>query len=154
MYNFELKQLDATTAITETLKVIEDFCEAYKLENDFGTISLATNDLLVLIIEKSDSKNLELDINFNLNNQQLTIQIISNQPLNHIVPSLVKASLENKDHTIFVINQLIDNIKLDVENNQLLIDFDVKPQFTEIQQNREKVLAKQKKQSIKDKIKK
>jgi len=57
MYNFELKQLDATAAITETLNVIENFCETYKLENDFGTISLAMNDLLILIIENSDSKN-------------------------------------------------------------------------------------------------
>ena len=145
MYNFELKQLDATAAITETLNVIENFCETYKLENDFGTISLAMNDLLILIIENSDSKNLELAINFNLNNQQLAIQITSNQTLDNIMPALSNASPENNDQNIFVIKQLIDNISFDAENNQLLVEFDVKPQFIDIQQNREKVLAEQKK---------
>lgn len=149
MYNFELKQLDATAAITETLNVIENFCETYKLENDFGTISLAMNDLLILIIENSDSKNLELAINFNLNNQQLAIQITSNQTLDNIMPTLSNASPENNDQNIFVIKQLIDNISFDAENNQLLVEFDVKPQFIDIQQNREKVLAEQKKVTYK-----
>jgi|BioPla2DNA2_1021312.scaffolds.fasta_scaffold04280_5 hypothetical protein len=149
MYNFELKQLDATAAITETLNVIENFCETYKLENDFGTISLAMNDLLILIIENSDSKNLELAINFNLNNQQLAIQITSNQTLDNIMPALSNASPENNDQNIFVIKQLIDNISFDAENNQLLVEFDVKPQFIDIQQNREKVLAEQKKVTYK-----
>jgi len=149
MYNFELKQLDATAAITETLNVIENFCETYKLENDFGTISLAMNDLLILIIENSDSENLELTINFNLNNQQLAIQITSNQTLDNIMPALSNASPENNDQNIFVIKQLIDNISFDAENNQLLVEFDVKPQFIDIQQNREKVLAEQKKVTYK-----
>ncbi|HOF45689.1 MAG TPA: hypothetical protein P5134_02150 [Bacteroidales bacterium] len=149
MYNFELKQLDATAAITETLNVIENFCETYKLENDFGTISLAMNDLLILIIENSDSKNLELAINFNLNNQQLAIQITSNQTLDNIMPALSNASPENNDQNIFVIKQLIDNISFDAENNQLLVEFDVKPQFIDIQQNRERVLAEQKKVTYK-----
>ncbi len=149
MYNFELKQLDATAAITETLNVIENFCETYKLENDFGTISLAMNDLLILIIENSDSKNLELAINFNLNNQQLAIQITSNQTLDNIMPALSNASPENNDQNIFVIKQLIDNISFDAENSQLLVEFDVKPQFIDIQQNREKVLAEQKKVTYK-----
>ncbi len=149
MYNFELKQLDATAAITETLNVIENFCETYKLENDFGTISLAMNDLLILIIENSDSENLELAINFNLNNQQLAIQITSNQTLDNIMPALSNASPENNDQNIFVIKQLIDNISFDAENNQLLVEFDVKPQFIDIQQNREKVLAEQKKVTYK-----
>ncbi|HHU46662.1 MAG TPA: hypothetical protein GXZ40_02045 [Bacteroidales bacterium] len=149
MYNFELKQLDATAAITETLNVIENFCETYKLENDFGTISLAMNDLLILIIENSDSENLELTINFNLNNQQLAIQITSNQTLDNIMPTLSNASPENNDQNIFVIKQLIDNISFDAENNQLLVEFDVKPQFIDIQQNREKVLAEQKKVTYK-----
>lgn len=149
MYNFELKQLDATAAITETLNVIENFCETYKLENDFGTISLAMNDLLILIIENSDSENLELTINFNLNNQQLAIQITSNQTLDNIMPALSNASPENNDQNIFVIKQLIDNISFDAENSQLLVEFDVKPQFIDIQQNREKVLAEQKKVTYK-----
>lgn len=149
MYNFELKQLDATAAITETLNVIENFCETYKLENDFGTISLAMNDLLILIIENSDSENLELAINFNLNNQQLAIQITSNQTLDNIMPTLSNASPENNDQNIFVIKQLIDNISFDAENSQLLVEFDVKPQFIDIQQNREKVLAEQKKVTYK-----
>lgn len=149
MYNFELKQLDATAAITETLNVIENFCETYKLENDFGTISLAMNDLLILIIENSDSENLELTINFNLNNQQLAIQITSNQTLDNIMPTLSNASPENNDQNIFVIKQLIDNISFDAENSQLLVEFDVKPQFIDIQQNREKVLAEQKKVTYK-----
>jgi len=90
-----------------------------------------------------------LAINFNLNNQQLAIQITSNQTLDNIMPALSNASPENNDQNIFVIKQLIDNISFDAENNQLLVEFDVKPQFIDIQQNRERVLAEQKKVTYK-----
>jgi hypothetical protein len=65
------------------------------------------------------------------------------------MPTLSNASPENNDQNIFVIKQLIDNISFDAENNQLLVEFDVKPQFIDIQQNREKVLAEQKKVTYK-----
>lgn len=119
MIEIELTGLNNQSMYASSLNQIEYICEEYCLENQFGTISMANQE----VIEFLDGKfgNYELDMSFIIDNDGLTIAYQSHRELFR--------DLKAYDQQRQILTCLADNIDLNTDNKSVILSFHVKPKM-------------------------
>ena len=125
MYNFELNLSNRNNAQLETLKIIENICEEFQLQDHFGTISMALHNFIDFII-KTATEEFEVTVNFLINPEKLSVAIQSNQSLTELKESLQFAD-ENNQQDIYSSFLLTDIIEFREGDMELYFEFHVKP---------------------------
>ncbi len=115
MYNVELKGLTLQNAQTKILQTVEDICDQFHIENDFGTISSATNNLLSLMERYSDDQDATFTINFFVDSKKVSIQLLNYDHLKDVQRAFETCSLNDSDTEAFTAKTLIDNFEFSEE---------------------------------------
>lgn len=71
MYYFELPEALLSKAIPANLKLVEEICEEYSLEDHFGTISTATQEFLNVIKKTTKGEDVTVSTGYILENDEL-----------------------------------------------------------------------------------
>lgn len=128
MYNIELQRLTLEDAQTRALGAVENLCDKFHLENQFGVISAAANLLISLLERCTNDQDEEFTLNFYVESENLSIQLISYQNLNEVYQLIKNSTLEDSDSAAYSFSLLTDNVELRNEN-ELWTDIAVSPQF-------------------------
>ncbi|MBQ6070694.1 MAG: hypothetical protein IJT61_00455 [Bacteroidales bacterium] len=130
MINITLSDLDRTSIYPQTLQTIEDFCEEYHIDNDFGIISTANQEVIDFLSNYFVDFCVEFAID--ADNQELTISYLSHEPM------FQEINLYDRDRKI--IQKLTDNYEVSSDFKSVRLNFHVKPKF-EVERNiRQKVV--------------
>ena len=79
MINITLSDLDRTSIYPQTLQTIEDFCEEYHIDNDFGIISTANQEVIDFLSNYFVDFCVEFAID--ADNHEITISYLSHNPV-------------------------------------------------------------------------
>lgn len=126
MVSIETNKLNATNVTTKVLRVVEDVCQQFGLNKDFGYISLSSQ----IIAEYLSSYNNTITINFSvyIETETLTLTYSTNQTCfsNFLV--------EFKE--IEALRLMSDSIDVSAGNKTLILNFHVKPKPNYLNQNK------------------
>jgi hypothetical protein len=126
MVSIETNKLNATNVTTKVLRVVEDVCQQFGLNKDFGYISLSSQ----IIAEYLSSYNNTITINFSvyIETETLTLTYSTNQTCfsNFLV--------EFKE--IEALRLMSDSIDVSAGNKTLSLNFHVKPKPNYLNQNK------------------
>lgn len=119
MIYINLSNLDESNLYDKTLQAIEDICQQYALENEFGILSMANQEVVDFMLGWSDK--FLLDVDFYLNNHQLDIVYrLPNLPAEALNQHLGKC----EDSAVKL---LTNNFEYNSENKCFTLTFHVKP---------------------------
>ncbi|MCQ2263125.1 MAG: hypothetical protein MJZ70_02470 [Bacteroidales bacterium] len=141
MYNIELSNLTLAEAQNRILGAVENICDTYHLDEQFGTISYGMHELVSLLERCSDSQEKEFTVNFYIEQDRLSVQVLNADHLNEVYQQLEKATLNDADTTAFTVNALTDSYELKDNGNELWLDIMAAPTFDTI--NRAEILKKE-----------
>lgn len=126
MVSIETNKLNATNVTTKVLRVVEDVCQQFGLNKDFGYISLSSQ----IIAEYLSAYNNTITINFSvyIETETLTLTYSTNQTCfsNFLV--------EFKE--IEALRLMSDSIDVSAGNKTLSLNFHVKPKPNYLNQNK------------------
>ncbi len=126
MVSIETNKLNATNVTTKVLRVVEDVCQQFGLNKDFGYISLSSQ----IIAEYLSAYNNTITINFSvyIETETLTLTYSTNQTCfsNFLV--------EFKE--IEALRLMSDSIDVSAGNKTLSLNFHVKPKPNYLYQNK------------------
>jgi hypothetical protein len=125
MYNFELNLSDTSTAQLETLRMVENICEEFQLQDHFGTISMALHNFVEYLVE-STTREFEVIVNFLIDPEKLSIVVQSNQSFSRLKEEIQTAD-ENNQYEIYSSVLLTDVLEFREEDTALYFEFHVKP---------------------------
>lgn len=130
MINITLSDLDRTSIYPQTLQAIEDFCDEYHIENDFGIISTANQE----VIDFLSNYYVDFCVEFSIDadNQELTISYQSHEP--------VFQEINSFDRDRKVIHKLTDEFEVSSDYKSVRLSFHVKPKFEVERSIRQKVV--------------
>lgn len=131
MINITLSDLDRNTIYPQTLQAIEDFCEEFHLQNDFGTISTANQEIIDYLSNYFVDYNIEFSLS--MEGQNLDLEIFSTES--------VFQELRAYDNADKILEKLSDKITISSDNKQLILSFHVKPML-QIQRNLQSKVTK------------
>lgn len=132
MYNIELQHLTLENAQNETLSAIENLCSSFNLEDHFGTISFAMHELLELMERHSDSQYTSFDINFYIEQNKVSVQIVNYHNFKEIEQDLQQASLDDVETGAFTIVSLTDGFEFRDNYNEMWVDIMVNADIEQI----------------------
>ena len=123
MIEILLTDLNQSDFYEKTLQTIENVCEDYAIEKEFGTLSMANQ--MVGDYLTDHLPNFTLDVAFLIDNDEVsfnyTLQNGDFKPL----------SKEDEDNTaLFVLKSLTDEISFSTDSETLVSTFHVKTKFT------------------------
>ena len=128
MYYFELPESSISEAIHANLKLVEEICEEYSLENYFGTISTATQEFLSVIKKTTKGEDVSVIIGYILENDQL----LAHFEINGTIITLPTLFEEGKElNPIKMITLLIDEIQYTENQKGISFGFHVKQEAQE-----------------------
>jgi len=139
MINIPLSDLSKENFYARSLQVIEDLCEEYQLNNQFGIISMA-NQVVVDFLQSLESEPI-IDVNFHIDNEDLTVLY---QASDSIFSQLSQYDCENGN----VMQELSDKIDYNSDYKSFMVTFHVKPKIKNtisqvyIQSMKEKLTSK------------
>lgn len=119
MIELELTGLNKQTMYASSLNQIENICEEYSLENHFGTISMANQEIIDYLDGKYGSY--ELDMVFNIENDGLSIS--------YNAKSDIFSSLKIYEQQRQILSCLSDKFDLNTDNKSVILSFHVKPKL-------------------------
>lgn len=126
MISIETNKLNATNVTTKVLRVVEDVCQQFGLNKDFGYISLSSQ----IIAEYLSAYNNTITINFSvyIETETLTLTYSTNQTCfsNFLV--------EFKE--IEALRLMSDSIDVSAGNKTISLNFHVKPKPNYLNQNK------------------
>ena len=128
MYYFELPESSISEAIHANLKLVEEICEEYSLENYFGTISTATQEFLSVIKKTTKGEDVSVIIGYILENDQL----LAHFEINGTIITLPTLFEEGKElNPIKMITLLLDEIQYTENQKGISFGFHVKQEAQE-----------------------
>lgn len=126
MVSIETNKLNATNVTTKVLRVVEDVCQQFGLNKDFGYISLSSQ----IIAEYLSSYNNTITINFSvyIETETLTLTYSTNQTCfsNFLIDFKETEALR----------LMSDSIDVSAGNKTLSLNFHVKPKPNYLNQNK------------------
>ena len=125
MYNFELNLSNKSNAQLETLKMVENICEEFQLQDHFGTISMTLYNFIEFLI-KTATDEFEVTVNFLIDPDKLSVVVQSSQSLIRLKEEIQTAD-ENNQQEIYSSVLLTDIIEFREDNTELYFEFHVKP---------------------------
>lgn len=126
MFNFEISDLDSQNIRRKTLQMVEYICDEFQLKNDFGTLSLAVEELIDQILWISPETDFETSVGFFIEPTKLSLHIHHNHALSELKKILYNTDLLD-DTSLFTISQLTDEIEFYNEDQDIAVTFHVKP---------------------------
>lgn len=128
MYYFELPELSISEAINANLKLVEEICEEYSLDNYFGTISTATQEFLTVIKKTTKGEEVNVTIGYILENDQL----FAHFELSGTIMTLPSLFDEGKEfNPIKMITLLVDELQYTENQKGISFGFHVKQEAQE-----------------------
>lgn len=128
MYYFELPESSISEAIHANLKLVEEICEEYSLENYFGTISTATQEFLSVIKKTTKGEDVSVIIGYILENDQL----LAHFEINGTIITLPTLFEEGKElNPIKMITLLVDELQYTENQKGISFGFHVKQEAQE-----------------------
>lgn len=125
MYNFELTISDPTTAQFETLRMVENISEEFQLQDHFGTISMAIENILEYIIDSSQ-EDFRITINFLVEPEKIAVIIGANKSLIKLKQDIQFSEENNLQDPLFSM-LLVDELEFKEDDKELYMEFHVKP---------------------------
>ena len=125
MYNFELTVSDPTTAQFETLRMVENISEEFQLQDHFGTISMAIENILEHIIDSSQ-EDFRITINFLVEPEKIAVVIGGNKSLIKLKQDIQFSKENNLQDSLFSM-LLVDELEFKEDDTELYMEFHVKP---------------------------
>lgn len=111
MYNIELPHLTIENAQNEALRAAENICSNFHLEAHFGTLSYAMHELLALMERYCDDQSNAFDINFYIEQDTVSIQIVNYQNFKEIERCLRSATIDDSDTSAYTVTCLTDRFE-------------------------------------------
>jgi len=125
MYNFELNLSDVSNAQLETLRMVENICEEFQLQDHFGTISMALHNFIEFLT-KTATDEFEVTVDFLIDPEKLSVVVKNNQSLTKLKEEIQTAD-ENNQQDIYSSALLTDIIEFREDDTELYFEFHVKP---------------------------
>ena len=111
MYNIELKNITLETAQSAVLQTVENICDQFQMENHFGTVSTALHEMLSLMERFSDDAEAPFTVNFFVEAEKVSIQILNYRQWQDVQRVLDTCSVEDADATAFIAKTLLDVVE-------------------------------------------
>ncbi|MCQ2283836.1 MAG: hypothetical protein MJZ57_02915 [Bacteroidales bacterium] len=121
MINITLSDLEACNLYASVLQTVETICDNYELQNDFGIISSANQEVVDFIL--NGHKDFSVNVEFNIDNDHVDVLYSS---ADFSFDCLYNKVIE-EEHSI--LSLLCDNIEYDSDNKVFTINFHVKPKM-------------------------
>lgn len=145
MYNIELQNLSLPDAQNRILGAVENLCDSFHLDEQFGTISYGMHELMSLVERCSDTQFNDFTVNFYVESDRISVQLLNFNSLAEVAQLIDKASFNDADTAAFTVACLTDKHELRNNGQELWFDIMVTPTFDTIdraailQQNTKKV---------------
>lgn len=145
MYNIELQNLSLPDAQNRILGAVENLCDSFHLDEQFGTISYGMHELMSLVERCSNTQFTNFTVNFYVENDRISVQLLNFNNLTEVARFIDKASFNDADTAAFTVACLTDKHELRNNGQELWFDIMVTPTFDTIdraailQQNTKKV---------------
>jgi len=130
MYHLELKQLHADNAVSEALRTIETICDEYRLEEQFGILSLSVIEMLTQMMTASSDGTPEINIDFFIENSIVTVHIQNNQSISVLAKQLQSPLAVDTDNSLHAILRLVDKLTFKEDENEVILEYFLRPQPT------------------------
>jgi len=117
MIELTLSALNDQTLYVSSLNQIEQICDEYSLQNHFGTISMANQELVDFL--RTSVKNYYVDLNFCIDNDGISI-VYNSQ-------SSIFTEFNNYIQQREIMSSLADEIEINPDNKSVTLTFHVKP---------------------------
>lgn len=132
MYNIELQNLTLQDAQNRILGAVENLCDSFHLDEQFGTISYGMHELMSLVERCSDSQYSNFTVNFYVESDRISVQLLNFKNLAEVTRMLDNASFNDADTAAFTVSCLTDKHELRNEGTELWLDIMVTPTFDTI----------------------
>ena len=129
MYNIEIQNLNLQNAQGRVLGAIENLCDSFGLEDQFGVLSYGMHELVSLMERTFENQNDEFAINFYIQNDRVSVQVLAPKSLGDIARMLETATYEDAETAAFIVSQLTDSRELRNDGKELWLDIMVTPTF-------------------------
>lgn len=129
MYTIEIQNLNLQNAQSRVLGAIENLCDSFGLEDQFGVLSYGMHELVSLMERTFESQNEEFAINFYIQNDRVSVQVLAPKSLGDIARMLDTATFEDPETAAFIVSQLTDTRELRNDGRELWLDIMVTPTF-------------------------
>ena len=126
MITIELNHLKAENALTAALGTVEGICDEYSLNNQFGTLSLAVTEMLNSIFACAQDCEAEVDINFQIDKKDVTVEFHTDCNLEQIRCEVGKGDSAND--AIYTIMRLADTVTFPSDCD-IRMEFVMQPHF-------------------------
>ena len=129
MYTTELQHLTLHTAQNSVLGAIENICDSFHLEDQFGVISYAMHELLSVMERCSDNQDAEFSVNLYVENDRISAQILDFQNITEVAARINNSTMNDTDTAAYTVGCLTDCHELRHNNEELWLDMMVTPTF-------------------------
>ena len=129
MYTIEIQNLNLQNAQGRVLGAIENLCDTFGLEEQFGVLSYGMHELVSLMERTFENQNDEFAINFYIQNDRVSVQVLAPKSLGDIARMLDTATFEDAETAAFIVSQLTDTRELRNDGRELWLDIMVTPTF-------------------------
>lgn len=133
MYNFELTLSDKSSAQLETLKMVENICDEFNLQDHFGTISMAIHNIVEYFIITSKDE-FEITMSILIEPESLSVIIQGSTSLRELKEDIQSAN-ENNKQDIYSFLLLTDVLEFREDDTELYFKFHVKPHIKAFRMN-------------------
>ena len=129
MYTIEIQNLNLQNAQGRVLGAIENLCDSFGLEEQFGVLSYGMHELVSLMERTFENQNDEFAINLYIQNDRVSVQVLAPQSLGDIARMIDTATFEDAETAGFIVSQLTDTRELRNDGRELWLDIMVTPTF-------------------------
>ena len=129
MYTIEIQNLNLQNAQGRVLGAVENLCDTFGLEEQFGVLSYGMHELVSLMERTFENQNDEFAINFYIQSDRVSVQVLAPQSLGDIARMIDTATYEDAETAGFIVSQLTDSRELRNDGRELWLDIMVTPTF-------------------------
>lgn len=129
MYTIEIQNLNLQNAQGRVLGAIENLCDSFGLEEQFGVLSYGMHELVSLMERTFENQNDEFAINLYIQNDRVSVQVLAPQSIGDIARMIDTSTYEDAETAGFIVSQLTDSRELRNDGRELWLDIMVTPTF-------------------------
>lgn len=124
MYQFELNHVSNQEISHQVLSMIENLCDEFHMENDFGILSMSMQQLIDMIGTYTNHSDNTFSITFTVDENTMTVAMQHQLPM----PGF-EAHLQDTDNDdVLMLTRLIDRIECHDEGRQLSLEYEIHAQ--------------------------
>jgi len=129
MYSIELKDLTLSDAQNRVLQAVENICDTYHLEEQFGIISYGMYELVTMVEHCAGRDDATFTVNFYIHNDRISVQLSGAEGLSEINRLMTEATFEDAKTEAFTVACLTDSHEGRADGKELWLDILASPTF-------------------------